>query len=282
MSAPASGAAPTTGSGLSESKRKQPEVAAKVDKEKVALEILKKLAAEAGMRARDEKGHRKRPNLDEMQAELMRYVKRGKAAFDADANEALLGPSLAVSREASSASTAAAQREDNGFAAGFLPSQLKNAPKHVAKFPDGVPQLCGTVVGDPPKWVVIGSRTSCPTNSVLCVRHNEAILGLKDSTHVFAREAYECKAIDTVMAESGMPLDYLRQYRVATYGPSHGVSVADMKTPMKVKVFFGVRECVVYDVKKLGKAPIVVQETGLHKSMHHVDSGCIRRDAEAR
>lgn len=242
--------------------------------EKVALCILKRLASEVGMRCRGKDGHRKRPSLDEVEAELMRHVKRGRSAFDHDANG-----------QSGSSTLSPPGLPPDGFEARFLPAQLKNAPKHTTKFPDGVPQLCGVAVNDPkdvPKWVVIGHRTSCPTNSVLCVSHKEARSAREDSAHVIPNGAYACKAMDAVMSGAGMSLDCLRKYRVSRLGAGHGLSVADMTTPVQVKVFFGVRECVVYDIKKLGKAPIVVQECGVHKTMHHVDSTCFRRTAEAR
>lgn len=246
-------------------------------KERTATNILKRLATEAGLRARGEDGHRKRPSMEDMEKELMLYVKRGKAALqEEEPSVASDPPTRAVSREASTASPAPESTEPR-----FTAAQLKHAPKHVAKFPEGVPQLCGQVIKGPgnagPEFIVIGRRTSCPTNSVLCVKHAEAEAALKDSTHVIAKEAYEGKAIDVVVAAAGMSLDCLRQYRVRTLGPTHGLSVKDMTTPLTVKCFFGLRQCVVYDIKKLGQAPVVVQECATGKALWNVDASCIRR-----
>ena len=250
-------------------------------KERTATNILKRLATEAGLRERGEDGHRKRPSLEDVERELMVCVKKGRAALE----EARLGvasdpPTRAVSRETS---TASPTPESTGPT--FTAAQLKHAPKHVSRFPEGVPQLCGQVVKDGnsnPKFMVVGLRTSCPTNSVLCVKYAEAKAALADSAHVIAKEAYESKALDVVVEGVGMSLDCLRQYRVRTLGPTHGLSIEDMTTPLTVKCFFGMRQCVVHDIKKLGKAPIVVQECTTGKTLWNVDASCIRRAESTR
>ena len=121
-----------------------------------------------------------------------------------------------------------------------------------------------------------------PNNSVLCVKYAEAKAALGDSAHVIAKEAYESKALDVVVEGVGMSLDCLRQYRVRTLGPTHGLSIEDMTTPLTVKCFFGMRQCVVHDIKKLGKAPIVVQECTTGKTLWNVDASCIRRAESTR
>ena len=55
-----------------------------------------------------------------------------------------------------------------------------------------------------------------------------------------------------------------------------------MTTPLPVKVFFGVRQCVIYDIKKLGRAPVVVQECTMGKTLWNVDASCIRRAETTR
>ena len=52
--------------------------------EKAAIKILKRLAAEVGLRDRGDDGHRKRPSLHVIEVELSKYVKRGFAASKAD------------------------------------------------------------------------------------------------------------------------------------------------------------------------------------------------------
>ena len=79
--APPASAAPLPGSGVPVALLKQ-----RVGKERVALKTLKRLATAAGMREKGDDGHRKRPGMEEIEEELMRFVHRAKVAFDADAN----------------------------------------------------------------------------------------------------------------------------------------------------------------------------------------------------